>query len=629
MGKIQVPGGLSGRMYDVTIEGDTPTDAEVARASALINQREQDFAAEYEQQFGRPLAVDDGTALGRGFDVGKTSAYSALGTAARDIGEATGFDWLENLGSRMEGSARAEQLREAVELPAPTRWEDVTGLGSGLTFLGEVAGQSAPEMGATLGATAAGTVLGGPGAGLAAGMATAAPLFYGRNIERQEAQIESGELAEKDRLNAFLAAGGQSALNVIGDKLLLTGKLFGLNIPLSKNLFVRSGQLASTGAATEVPTEITQQILERAQAGMPLDDDEAIKEYIEVGVAAGLLGGAIGGGTGPLRSPTARDDTPAQEVPETQTPEAPDGLELPAPSVSLPVEAEPTRAALPAPGSAESRPASETAGTAVPPIQEGQRRTVQEGANLPALSPSASATVRSIAAEPQMAAAVEAIRKTGNATIPVIQEATGLSYPAARGLMAKLEGAGAVSKYRPGKKRELTLPFEVAATRQTPKTEASVAQQAPELKTGPEPEAEARDVVQPTPTPERPREDVSGPEQSVGDSGVGARGRADTGGARSPDVGPVGVRGPAAPDAADTARVQPAAVEMVYDTAPDPDRKGKSVRRILATSPDGVVGAVEGEVDRNANQLQIYSASLKDDLRSQGLGTKMYQELLL
>ena len=59
--------------------------------------------------------------------------------------------------------------------------------------------------------------------------------------------------------------------------------------------------------------------------------------------------------------------------------------------------------------------------------------------------------------------AVAAIEEAGKATTKVIQEALGISYPAATGLLKKLEGLGAVSKYAPGKERVLTLPFEVAA----------------------------------------------------------------------------------------------------------------------------------------------------------------------
>jgi hypothetical protein len=43
----------------------------------------------------------------------------------------------------MEQSAREEQLREATQMPAPTRLADVEGVGDFLTFVGEGAGQTA------------------------------------------------------------------------------------------------------------------------------------------------------------------------------------------------------------------------------------------------------------------------------------------------------------------------------------------------------------------------------------------------------------------------------------------------------------------------------------------------------
>ena len=45
----------------------------------------------------------------------------------------------------------------------------------------------------------------------------------------------------------------------------------------------------------EAPTEIGQTILTRIQAGKPIDSEEAYKEYLEVGVAAGIVGGTVRG----------------------------------------------------------------------------------------------------------------------------------------------------------------------------------------------------------------------------------------------------------------------------------------------------------------------------------------------
>jgi hypothetical protein len=48
------------------------------------------------------------------------------------------------------------------------------------------------------------------------------------------------------------------------------------------------------GAAAEIPTEVIQQMLERAQAGLPLTSEDAYAEYGEAAYGAGLVGGPFG-----------------------------------------------------------------------------------------------------------------------------------------------------------------------------------------------------------------------------------------------------------------------------------------------------------------------------------------------
>jgi hypothetical protein len=96
-------------------------------------------------------------------------------------------------------------------------------------------------------------------------------------------------------MNAFMTAVPQALLNSVGDKILLTGRALGLSIPASQNLFVRIGQQGAAGAVVEAPTEIAQQMMERAQAGLPLDSEDAIAEYIEAGVLGGIIGAGVGG----------------------------------------------------------------------------------------------------------------------------------------------------------------------------------------------------------------------------------------------------------------------------------------------------------------------------------------------
>lgn len=561
MGTINVVGGFSGQTYTLNIDGDQPTATEAQRAQAFVRQQEDAFRQNYETQFG-PVQVDDGTALGRGWDVGKTSAYSALGTTARDVGEATGLGWLASLGQGMEESARQEQIREAATMPAPTRWEDVQGLGGLATYAGELAGQSGPEMAATLGATVGGTLLGGPVGGFAAGTTTAMPFFYGRNIQRQE---DTG--ADVDRLNAFLAAGGQSVLNTIGDKLLI-GKL----AAPGQRLFTRVVRGAAQGAATEVPTEVTQQILERWQAGLPLDDEEAMREYIDAGVGAGILGAAAGGVGGPFRAgetPVATPKVPVEEDVQDKlqlpAPERTTTLGLPAPDVLTALPAGEATPQLTAPGTSEARPASETTGPVVTPIQEGQSRA--DGSHVPALSADAAATARSLGSDPQMLAAAKAIEDAGKATVKVIQDAMGLSYSAATGLMKKLENVGAVSKFEKGVGRTLTLPFKVSATAEPAVEPVSPTVELPEA---PTPATAEEIAVEQAAKPTRRAKKVQAEPTPVGEQPDGGTNIEADGAGVPADQQRVAVTEPggAGQSAAGTPAPQPAGLgEPVRDTA--------------------------------------------------------------
>ena len=295
MGTFQVPGRVSGKTYNLKIKGDTPSDTEQARIRAFIEEKENAFAADYEARYGAPLAVDDGTALGRGFELGKAGAYSRLGTATEYLGSGLGLESLADFGRGMRESGDQETFLETLRQPAPTQLEDVKGLGSFLTYAGEGIGQSGPEMLAPLAAAGIGTLVGGPVAGVGAGAVTAFPSFFGGNIQRQEEEVAAGRKDKVDVTDAVISAVGQSALNAIGDKLLLGGFL-----KPGQKWLTRTAVGAGEGAAAEIPTEITQQIIERKQAGLPLDDDEAINEYVNAGVLGGIMGGGIRGTTAGL-----------------------------------------------------------------------------------------------------------------------------------------------------------------------------------------------------------------------------------------------------------------------------------------------------------------------------------------
>jgi len=180
-----------------------------------------------------------------------------------------------------------------------------------------------PQLAAALGGAKAGALAGtaaapllGPAApagpvigGTLGALATIFPSLYGANIERQAAEqrargeavdVELGPAAGAAALQTgleaaatFIPLGRRVARSVFGpqvDALLGQGKKEAAEALAKENLGAVLAKGAVVGAATNVPTEVVQAALERAQAGLPLLDDDALKEY-----AANAYGGALVG----------------------------------------------------------------------------------------------------------------------------------------------------------------------------------------------------------------------------------------------------------------------------------------------------------------------------------------------
>ena len=137
---------------------------------------------------------------------------------------------------------------------------------------------------------------------------------YGGNIERQAVeQLKANKPVEIDRTAAAATALPQAGLDVAGSLIPLGGRLVSklTGIP-AQALVGRTAEQAAkladerlltllakgtaVGAVAEIPTEIAQQMLERAQAGLSLSSPDALKEYGETAYQVGLLAplGAVG-----------------------------------------------------------------------------------------------------------------------------------------------------------------------------------------------------------------------------------------------------------------------------------------------------------------------------------------------
>ena len=158
-------------------------------------------------------------------------------------------------------------------------------------FAGSYAAGNLITRGAAL---AAGSAL-GPVLGPIAGAATALGAFYLPNYagevaqERKEDEGEDYVLETEDTVNDLKYALPASALAFLSDRLLLgftpTAKLLE-----GGGLYSKVAVDAATGATVESLTEVGERMTQRAALGKSLDDEEAVEEYREIGIASGLFG---------------------------------------------------------------------------------------------------------------------------------------------------------------------------------------------------------------------------------------------------------------------------------------------------------------------------------------------------
>ena len=207
---------------------------------------------------------------------------------------------------------RAEKQAKAASIFKPTtdNWIE-----SPLTKIGELAGGSVPYMAAPLAAGVAATAaapaiglgaLGATALGAGAAGLTSAGQFTASNLSRQ---VEEGKkLGETDLGAAALAAVPQAALDMVGLKMIpgIRGMIFKgtgqkLTTEAAQNLAQQSlKQVAADYAkatgktmTAEGLTEAGQQVFERLQAGLSIDDAQARQEYFDNFIGGAVLGGAL------------------------------------------------------------------------------------------------------------------------------------------------------------------------------------------------------------------------------------------------------------------------------------------------------------------------------------------------
>ena len=291
VGPVNFPEGMSDRDIIRAIEFDILPNARPAAPTQAA-----------------PPPSTSGSSLLRGIDELQGSVYSAI----EGGGNITGIGALQRFGR--EGRIRNEQEAQQ-SLPDSQRmtFEQAQGVGQNVRAAGQALGMSLPSMAPGLAGAATGAALGSvvPGigtvvGGVLGGAAASLPLFFGTNRQRQ---LQANPDQPVNESRAALTAIPQALSEGVVDRVSFgLGRVLGIGADVvARNVIPRILRGIGVGAATEVPTEVFQQVLERAQAGLDILDSEAMAEYREAAIASAVVGGGIGGGFAALpgRNPPA------------------------------------------------------------------------------------------------------------------------------------------------------------------------------------------------------------------------------------------------------------------------------------------------------------------------------------
>lgn len=271
---------------------------------------------------GRPAAPADtrrpedvgffegiGAATKKGFE-GLGDIASGLGLAGTSL-----FGSKEDTAKKM-AAIKADQEAQSKETPTLTaadiqRIAEERGLvkaGAQVpAYIAEQILQSAPQMALPLAAGAAASPFLTPIGGALVGMGVYGVQQFGNFLVRQAQAKKDPE--ELEIAKAALTAAGTAPIGYMVDRWTagigsLGSKEAGKQIFKELSARQAAGEIgkraakgAGVGIISEAPTEVLEQAAERWQAGLALDDAEAMREYKEAFFGAAAAGAGIGGGS--------------------------------------------------------------------------------------------------------------------------------------------------------------------------------------------------------------------------------------------------------------------------------------------------------------------------------------------
>jgi len=242
-------------------------------------------------------------------------------------------------GGKDANQAATDQIKEQQTEPQEARFsyaaiEEAFDRG-GIEGVKELVAQLPGGAGAALGAIGpsitagiAGGMVGGPiGALIAIAAVSFLPNLGGNVMEQATADIAEGQPLDIEVAKAVVAAGVQAGIDVVPFKFAKPlQKLIGIKPKagpaLTKKIAEQGltkaiGKDAASIIATELPAEISQEIIQKYQAGVDPFTPEAIAEYKEVGAIVVLTGG-LGVVTGPMNRAGARAEIQLEEEAKLQ-----------------------------------------------------------------------------------------------------------------------------------------------------------------------------------------------------------------------------------------------------------------------------------------------------------------------
>jgi hypothetical protein len=245
-----------------------------------------------------PPVEERATAFGRGLALEPLQRAYSQAVTARVFAEQYGTPEQIEAARLAEQEAMAE-IQRFQEVNPSVGLFDIEGIGDVGSFAGEVLGGEAEDLAIQMGATAAGAGVGAyfGGIGAAPGAAIGRGIGVGFTTARMLPQLFAEAILAQEEAGRDPSI-PRAAMTTLGNALLefvtdyaTAGLLSGGKAATSR--VANAVKVGGTTAVTQGTTEALQQVIVRAQAGLPLDDEDAFREIAE-SFAQGLVFGAPG-----------------------------------------------------------------------------------------------------------------------------------------------------------------------------------------------------------------------------------------------------------------------------------------------------------------------------------------------